>query len=125
MDTDNSNTIAVIEEFYSNFPFLELDKQLSNATIKFINTVHGNYSGEVKSVILQHEESPLEWKDNKSYDYSKDFIDKNTKNNVRDIRHGWGKMTWNNGTLYGSNLQFIYSSQDEYIGQWADNDQHG
>ena len=119
------NSGAIIDEFYSNFPFLETDRQLSNSSINFIHSVVGNYSGEVKTKILENEKSDGTRKDNRSYKYLVNFENNTGLSDVQLIRHGWGKMSWKNGTLYGSNLQFVYSDHDEYIGQWLDNIQHG
>ena len=43
----------------------------------------------------------------------------------RPTRHGWGKMSWANGTLYGSDSQFIYGEGDRYIGHWSNDKQDG
>ena len=40
-------------------------------------------------------------------------------------RHGWGEMRWNNGSRYGPDDIFFYSSGDRYVGQWVDNVQEG
>ena len=41
------------------------------------------------------------------------------------LRQGWGEMKWSNGTLYGSNNIFFYSSGDRYYGQWESDLQEG
>ena len=40
-------------------------------------------------------------------------------------RHGWGEMRWNNGSTYGPDDIFFYSSGDRYVGQWVKNVQEG
>ena len=122
---DSLNRSIIIDEFYSNFPFLETDKQLLNSSINFIHSDYGNYSGEVKTKILENAQSSGQKRDNQSYKYFLNFENDTSLSDVQFIRHGWGKMSWKNGTLYGSDLQFIYSDQDEYIGQWLNNIQHG
>ena len=122
---DSLNRSIIIDEFYSNFPFLETDKQLLNSSINFIHSDYGNYSGEVKTKILENAQSSGKGRDNQSYKYFLNFENNTSLNDVQFIRHGWGKMSWKNGTLYGANLQFVYSDHDEYIGQWLDNIQHG
>ena len=122
---ENWNQKKIIEEFHTNFPFLDLDKQLQNSSIKFISSVQGNYSGEVKADVLRYEDPPNKTDGNSSYDYLGNFTILDDSHSKQIMRHGWGKMTWKNGTLYGSELQFVYSDQDEYIGQWINNNQYG
>ena len=122
---DNWNQNKIIEEFHTNFPFLDLDKQLQNSSIKFITSVQGNYSGEVKAGVLRYEDPLNKTDGTSSYDYLGNFTTLHDSSSTQIMRHGWGKMTWKNGTLYGSELQFVYSDQDEYIGQWFNNSQNG
>ena len=122
---DSLNRSVIINEFYSNFPFLETNRQLLNSSINFIHSAYGNYSGEVKTTVLENEKSDGASKNKRSYRYLVNFENNTSLTDVQLIRHGWGKMSWKNGTLYGSDLQFIYGEQDEYIGQWLDNIQHG
>ena len=82
-------------------------------------------SGEGKSSETSWVQSSGKRRDNQSYKYFLNFENNTSLNDVQFIRHGWGKMSWKNGTLYGNDLQFIFSDQDEYIGQWLNNIQHG
>ena len=41
------------------------------------------------------------------------------------LRHGWGEMEWENGTIYGSKGQFYYSQGDKYLGEWRQGTQEG
>lgn len=43
----------------------------------------------------------------------------------KGVRHGWGEMSWANGTLYGPGLVFYYSVGDRYLGEWVEGQQDG
>ena len=115
----------IIEEFHYNFPFLESDILLSNSSIKFISTMNGNYTGQVKLGGLKRKSRTHSIVDDKFSHHFGEINDIKTSDEMQFVRHGWGKMSWKNGTLYGNNLQFIYSDKDEYIGQWSDDSQNG
>ena len=118
-----SNQSLIVTEFKTNFPFLIDDSDNLTATIKFVTFLEGNYTGEIKKSIT--DKLHLSKNETNGTQMNRGNEPVLESSSMHPIRHGWGKMSWANGTLYGSNWQFIYGEGDNYIGQWYNNEQYG
>ena len=117
---------CVLNEFTINFPFLERDLGTLNKTLRSIDLIEGIYVGQLKP-FLQGSVSGGKIENQLGFDQNNEntIVEKVVKLANKPIRHGWGKMSWENGTLYGRDLQFIYLEGDEYLGHWSNDLQSG
>ena len=117
---------CVLNKFTTNFPFLESSLWTLNKTLRLIDLPEGMYVGQLKP-FLQGSVARSKIEKQLSFDQNNE---NRTFGNVaklanKPVRHGWGKMSWQNGTLYGRDLQFIYLEGDEYLGHWSNDLQSG
>ena len=117
---------CVLNEFTINFPFLESSLWTLNKTLRSIDLPEGIYVGQLKpflqgSVVVGKIENQLSFDQNDE----NTVVENVAKLATKPVRHGWGKMSWQNGTLYGRDLQFIYLEGDEYLGHWSNDLQSG
>ena len=117
---------CVLNKFTTNFPFLESSLGTLNKTLRLIDLPEGMYVGQLKP-FLQGSVARSKIEKQLSFDQNNE---NRTFGNVaklanKPVRHGWGKMSWQNGTLYGRDLQFIYLEGDEYLGHWSNDLQSG
>ena len=117
---------CVLNEFTINFPFLESSLGTLNKTLRSIDLPEGMYVGQLKP-FLQGSVARSKIEKQLSFDQNNE---NRTFGNVaklanKPVRHGWGKMSWQNGTLYGRDLQFIYLEGGEYPGHWSNDLQNG
>ena len=128
LQSSNISQSNVVKQFLLALPFLSNDLENLTDTVNFIKFAQGNYTGQIKNIdtkqIKWHSDGVEKKIDLREVKYNNETND-TEKIRAHILRHGWGKMCWNNGTLYGINLQFIYSEGDEYIGEWVDDTQNG
>ena len=117
---------CVLNEFTINFPFLESDLGTLNKTLRSIDLIEGIYVGQLK-LFLRGSVSGGKIENQLGFDQNNEntIVEKIVKLANKPVRHGWGKMSWENGTLYGRDLQFIYLEGDEYLGHWSNDLQSG
>ena len=131
-DKPNKIQQQIIDEFYLNFPFLSKNDNMLNSTIQFSILPQGNYSGQIKTMppIARRSDdiNPSVTHDGK---HKGNMLENGKLKTVSGnfVRHGWGKMTWKGGTLYGDEIYgrgpFIYGEGDEYVGHWREDKQNG
>ena len=117
---------CVLNEFTVNLPFLEGSLGTLKKTLRAIDFPEGIYVGQLKpflqgSVVVGKIENQLSFDQNDE----NTVVENVAKLANKPLRHGWGKMSWQNGTLYGRDLQFIYLEGDEYLGHWSNDLQNG
>ena len=117
---------CVLTEFTINFPFLERSLGTLNETLRSIDLPEGMYVGQLKP-FLQGSVGGGKIENQLSFDQNDEntVVENVAKLANKPVRHGWGKMSWQNGTLYGRDLQFIYLEGDEYLGHWSNDLQNG
>ena len=117
---------CVLNEFTINFPFLESSLGTLNETLRSIDLPEGMYVGQLKP-FLQGSVAGGKTENQFSFDQNDEntVVENVAKLDDKPVRHGWGKMSWQNGTLYGRDLQFIYLEGDEYLGHWSNDLQNG
>ena len=117
---------CVLNEFIISFPFLESNMRTLNKTLRSLNLPEGVYVGQLKP-FLQGSVDDDKTDNLLSFDQNDDntVVENGAKLANKPVRHGWGKMSWQNGTLYGTDLQFIYLEGDEYLGHWSNDLQNG
>ena len=117
---------CVLKEFTINFPFLRGNLGTLNKTLRSIDLPEGIYVGQLKP-FLQGSVSGGKIENQSGFDQNNEnkIVEKVVKLANKPVRHGWGKMSWENGTLYGRDLQFIYLEGDEYLGHWSNDLQNG
>lgn len=117
---------CVLNEFTINFPFLESNLGTLSKTLRSINLLEGMYVGQLKP-FLQGNVAGGKIENQLSFNQNNEntMVEKVIKLENKPVRHGWGKMSWQNGTLYGRDLQFVYLEGDEYLGHWSNDLQNG